>query len=788
GVAHPEELAATQLPVSYPLYQRFRAQSALFARTAGWIAPVPFDVVLNQGTQRIWGQFVTPSYFATFGIRPALGGFFDASWDTPGRAPAVVVSDRFWREHLAGDPAIAGRALRINGRPVTVLGVAQPGFLGASPIFFTADLFLPVTADPAFAPELNRGAGGILDDPAAANLRVTARLRPGVTLEQAEAALDAVSRQFAREHGADAAATRVRRTFLVPGGRVIPMRKQDLPYFGSVLIVLAALVMLIACASVATMKLAHAASRRREIAVRLALGASRARIVRQLLIEAFLLTGIAGLLGFLASAWLLRSLSHLRMPYPMPVSYDFQPDGRVLLFTLLMTIATGLLFGLAPALQAARTDLAPALKEGGDVRLGSHRRLSLRNLLIVSQVAGSLTLLVILGLLSFGMQGALGMQTGFDPAHLYLISLDPVRDGYTPAQAAAFLPKLLDRVQGLAAVKAAALTETVPVAMVTSSLPISRPGRTRHLDRAIQHVVGKDYFATVGIPLLAGHAFRREDETANTPAVIVSAAFSARFFPGEDPLGQPIDIGTDDPAPSRTLPGSFDYRGAGSPRTAVIAGVVGDIAEGLIVEKPRPVIYFPLRAADYAQPSPAGLTLIVRAVPGVDPIAQVRREAALLDPNVTTFHARSLHDHVEEFMTMLRSAAWTYLVVGIFGYILSAVGLAGVTAYTVQRRRRELGIRMALGATAGRVVALVVKEGAALAGIGTLLGICGGLAGSRGLAAFNSGAGRVTTVDPYDPRVIGGAALLLGLSALIACYLPARRSACIDPAVTLRQE
>ena len=318
--------------------------------------------------------------------------------------------------------------------------------------------------------------------------------------------------------------------------------------------------MLIACASVANMKLARAAARRSEIAVRLALGASRGRIVRQLLVESLLLTGAAGLFGFLASAWLMRAMSYQRMPYPMPVAYDLHPDVRVLLVTLLMTVATGLLFGLAPALQAVRTDFAPALKAGGEIPLGRHRRFSLRNLLIVSQVAGSLTLLVVLGLLSAGIQTTLGVQEGFNPAHLYLLSLDPARDGYTPAQTAAFLDKVLNRVQALPSIAAATLTESVPVSMPMSIVPVARPGSTRRLDRALKHVVGKDYFATAGIPIQAGRTFRREEETRDTATVVVSAALASLYFPGEDPIGRRIEIGNPDLAPARTLPGSYDYR------------------------------------------------------------------------------------------------------------------------------------------------------------------------------------------------------------------------------------
>jgi predicted permease len=409
--------------------------------------------------------------------------------------------------------------------------------------------------------------------------------------------------------------------------------------------------------------------------------------------------------------------------------------------------------------------------------------------LIVSQVAGSLTLLVLLGLLSIGIQSTLGIQAGFNPARLYLLSIDPVRDGYTPDRAAELLHKLLDRVQALPSVQAAALTESIPVAMQFEGVPVFRKSSGK-FERVVKHVTGKDYFATTGIPVLGGVGFQRDDEAAQTPSVVVSAAFAAAFFPGEDAIGRSLEIGTNEPSPGSTLPGSFDYRSLAGQhvQTVTVVGIVGDVAEGLVAQKPRPAIYFPLRKADYAQPSPDGVTLIVRAVPGVDALAAVRREVAALDTNLTTFRAQSMHDHVEEFMTMLHAATWTYAVVGIFGYVLAGVGLAGVTAYTLQQRRREIGIRMALGARPANVLAVVMKEGLALVGIGSVLGLAGALAGARLLAFMNSTVTKVTSTNSDDPKVVVGSVALLALLALAACYLPARRSTRIDPAITLRQE
>ncbi|HYL34350.1 MAG TPA: ABC transporter permease [Bryobacteraceae bacterium] len=791
-VPRPDELVALQLPVSFPSYRRFREQRDLFSSTAAYVAPAPFSVSVNGGAERMWGHLVTASYFATLGVRPVLGRFFDPAQEQPGQAASVVVSYRFWQQRLGADASFVGKSVRINGQPVTVIGVAPLDFLGASPLFFPADLWIPVSVGGRVAPEL---AGDALERWDLSMFRVVGRLQKGVAAASAEAALDAVARQIEQENGDANRNRKGRRVRLVQGGKVLPLRKQDVPFFSSFFLVMAGLVMLIACANVANMMLARAAGRRREIAVRLSLGASRARLIRQLLTESLIVSAGAGVLGFLASAWLLSLSLQVRMPLPMPLRYDFRPDGRVLLFTMALTMLTGLVFGLAPALEATRADLAPALKRGGNVLLGRHRALSLRNVLMVSQLAGSLALLVILGILALGIQTTLGIQAGFDPHGLYLISLDPVRDGYSAREAADFFEKLLDRVHRLPSIASASLTETVPVSMAGAGVTFAAVGTggggVRQMQSAGRHVVGKDYFDTTGIPILAGRSFRREDETGPPRAVIVSEALVRQVWPGEDPLGRRIEIENVDLAPPLVLPGSFDFRPQIIEKRRLafeVVGVAGDVGEGLIVQKPPPVIYFPLRTADYARPSLEGVTLMIRGVPGADAIGSVRREIAAMSQQVTPFHARSMPEQIEQFMGVLRMAAWTYGVVGVFGLILASVGLAGVTAYSVTQRAREIGIRMALGARPGNVLALVMREGLALVAAGTLLGLAGAWAGSRMLAAISSTAGRVNSTSTSDPVVLFGAPLLLAALALAACYLPARRSMGIDPAVVLRQE
>ena len=778
-VSNPDQLVALQLPASYPSYKHYRELTGMFSSTLAYLAPVPFGVALNGKTERTWGHLVTPSYFATLGVRPALGRVFDPPQE---QSTSVVVSYRFWQNHLAADPAIVGKTLRINGRPCVVMGVGPKDFLGASPALFAADLWMPLSTDAGIAPEL---AGNALEQRDLTMFQIAGRLKPGVSIERAEAELNAVAdREAQAEEFQSDRREQKRRVTLVSGGKMLPIRKQDLPFFKEFLMVMAGLVVLIACSNVANMMLARAAGRRREIAVRLAMGASRARLIRQLLTESMLVAAGAGVLGFLASVWLMRWASQMKMPYPIPISFDMNPDLRVLLFTMGLTCFTGLVFGLAPAIESTRTDLAPALKQGGNIQLPSHRRWSLRNGLVLCQMAASLTLLLLTGYMGLGIQSNLGLQQGFNPGNLWLIALDPIRDGYSGGQASAFFDKLLSRVRRLPTVTSACLTDTVPVAMAgNAGVTFSDEGKTA--GSALRHTVGQGYFETAGIPVLLGREFRKED----ADAVIVSEDFVRKFWSGRNAVGQHIDIGNGEVSPALgALPGTFDLRPellAKGRRTYAVVGVAQDVAEDFVAQKKHPVIYFPLGAPDFARPSLRGITLMLRAHPGVDAIGAVGREIAAMDPALTPLHARSMLEQIDEFLSPLRAASWTYGMIGAFGLILASVGLAGVTAYSVSQRGREIGIRIALGAQNRDVLALVIKEGLVLVIVGSVIGLAAAWAGIRVLSGLFF---TVASVQSSDPLLLVGAPLLLAGLAMLACYLPARRSMRIDPAVALRQE
>jgi predicted permease len=796
GAVQPDRLVALNNPSSYPNYRRYRELNDIFVSTFAYVAPVPFTVSTGGGSIRAWGHLVTPSYFSTLGVHPSMGRFFDEANDRP--EPAAVISYRFWEDHLGSDSSIVGRTVRINGQSCTIIGIGPSGFFGASPGILASDLWLPVSAGERFAPEL---AGDVLDRRELTMFRVVGRLRPGVTEAAAHTALNAVAQELAQSYGDPGRHRKEPRVNLVAGGMLVPLRKQDVPFLREFLLVLGGLVLLIACANVANMMLARAAGRLREIAVRLSLGAGRARLVRQLLTESLLLAAGAAIPAYPLCIWFMHLFSRFRMPWPIPVSFDLTPDWRALVFTFAVTAATGLAFGIVPARQAARSNLVSSLREGGG-GVRRRRALGMCNGLMLGQIVASLSLLLLTGYLGFGIQTTLGVQEGFNPRNLYLVSLDPVRDGYPPARAAAFFDRLLERLKSTRGVVAACLTDTLPVATdgnagvqfaglhdATGSSTVPCMACDEKANAARAHLVGRDYFETAGIRILAGRSFQRKDEADDVATVIVSQYAVDAFWKNQDPIGQRIQLRNQTASGGFGMwPGTMDYRSRlidAEIRTFEVIGVAGDVSEDIIASKKHPAIYFPLRPADYAQPSLRGVTLMLRAAPGFDAIGAVRREIANMDSAITPFNATSMTEHIAQFMGALSGASWTYGLLGFFGVVLASVGLAGMTAFSVATRAHEIGVRMALGAQKSDVLALVMKEGATLVLVGTGIGLALAWAGIRSLsAAFFT----LATVKASNPVLLAAAPTLLAALALAACYIPARRSTRIDPAVTLRAE
>ncbi|HML18538.1 MAG TPA: ABC transporter permease [Bryobacteraceae bacterium] len=759
--------------ISYPYFEQYRDRHDLFAGAAAVMQAVPFGVALDPSSkpERIFGQIVSPEYFSVFGVGPSLGRVFDPSIDKPGEPALVVVSERFWRSHLHADPSAIGRVIRLNGHSATIAGVAAKDFLGVMPVI-AADLFLLSTAPPSTAPEL---AGDVTHNSGAKMFNVVFRLAPGVTMESAEAALDTLARHLDESTLDPERNRKGQRVHMLPAGTVMPMDKQLRPVIFGMYGVLMGLLLTIACMNLANMLLARGAARRKEIAIRLAIGASRFRLIRQLVIESLVIALAGGLAGFLFGDWLAHLVSQVKLPGAIPWQFDIRPDSTVLVFTVALSIIAGLGFGLAPAFAATKADVAPTLKEGGS-GLRAHRRFGLRNILVVCQVAGSLALLLICGFLVLGYNRGSQADVPFDPSQLYLFSIDPIRDGYTPDQAAAFFDNLPDRLRGVGAVQNVALAAAPPFggdAGMTSFTSNTAPGsatQTLTMSSAIRLPVGPRYFASLSIRPIAGREFDDHDQRIDASAIIpiiLSETAAGRMFPHQDALGRRLDQDS---------------------KSYAVVGIVPDLKGGVFSGITNSAVYLPLNHDNLAHPPAAGMTLMVRAGAGSDAVEGVRREIASIDPNITVFNIRTLARALDDDNAALRIGTVFYGGMGIFGLILASIGLAGVTAYSVAQRRKEIGIRMALGARKAQVLRLVLREGSALVAIGSVLGFLFAWMLARSLSAILNVFAQVFQTAANDPRLIAGAPLLLAALAMLACYLPARKSAHIDPLVALREE
>jgi predicted permease len=456
------------------------------------------------------------------------------------------------------------------------------------------------------------------------------------------------------------------------------------------------------------------------------------------------------------------------------VAPDLTPDWHVALFVLALAIVCGIGFSLAPAIRVTKADVTPALKEASTLQLPGYRGFGLRNLLMVVQVTGSLMLLMITGFLVMGLSQASSIQTKFDPHTMYLLSIDPVRDGYAPEKAQALFEKLPERLRTAgAAVRSVALAAQPPFSFEHRTTQLTEEdshGASRVQKPVDEETVGAGYFAALSEPMLAGREFTELDQRtqargSKTLPVVLNETAARGFFGNGDAIGGRL---------------------RGDEHSYGVVGVVRDLKNGLGVS--RSVIYLPLTQRDFARPPAGGMTILVRSDAGTDALSRIRREITSIDPNLNIFYVRTLSDYLELSRSSERFAASAYAGIGVFGLVLSAIGLAGVTAYAVAQRRKEIGIRMALGARKGQVLALVLREGTALIGVGTVLGFLGAFAVAKALSAVTNVFVESLKIGTNDPRLLLGAPLLLAGLAMLACYLPARRAAKIDPLNALRQE
>lgn len=782
GVAHASGLVMAEKPVSYFYVERYREQKNAIVGVAAFQNGVPFNVRLpgeaDGKQQRIFGQLVSPDYFQVMGVDAQRGRVLSAAMDHEGDAPTMVISDRFWRTRLASRPDAVGLSLRINGQAVTIVGIAPQGFEGAFAAQSASELFVPVTAPAAVAPEL---ANDLLHRRNAREFFALAFLAPGVTSAQAESALEGVTRRLdADDPSAPPQSDRSKRVRLLPAGTRVPLppelKRALATFFG----VLMGIVILIACMNLGTMLMARGANRRKEFAIRMSIGASRFRLARQLMSEGMLLSLLGGLLGF-GLAYVLNVLNQqLHNAVDTPGVPELGVDWRAAIFAFGAALICGIGLSVAPALSATKSELTPSLKEGSAMQLPGHRRFGFRNFAMAVQLAGSLVLLLVTGFVIMGFARGYQVQTNFDPKTMAMASIDPVRDGETPEKALDFFSRLPQQLRDSGKFSSIVLTTQPPFATVddddADQFTVDDPQADQRMQQsAIKETVGAGYFAALDEPLLAGREINEVDERSlmeptsgnalRLLPVVINETAANKLFGSTNAIGKHLKDGS---------------------RGYEVVGVVHDLKSGMGIK--QAIAYAPLSRDDFARPPASGITILARIRPGVDGTAALRNVVSGLDPKLVPFHVETLTDQLTISRRQIQSAMRTYGGIGGFGLILSALGLAGVTAYAVAQRKREIGIRMALGANKGQVLRLVMREAVALIAVGTVLGFAGAVLVSKALEAATSVIGDALAMGTNDPRLLVGAPALLAALALLACYLPARAAVRIDPLKALRTE
>ena len=746
------------ISMSWPNFKDYRDQNDVFT---GMIAFQ--NIVLNFSgggePELIGGMIVTGNYFDLLGVKAAIGRTFLPEEDsTPGTHPVVVLSYSAWHRRFGGDPAIVGRAIKLNGLDYTVVGVAAEGFKGTDAIGEGPDCWVPMMMhDQAFI-KVFRDA---FDSRRAMILNVIGRLKPGVTEQQAETAMRAIGRRLEQDFPND---NDKRSVTLIPLNQsTIPPQERSVYLRASgLMLTVVGLVLLIACGNVANLLLARATARRKEIAMRMALGAGRARLIRQLLTESSLLAlagGGAGLLLAVAG----RDLLWAFRPYGMnagDINLSFDP--RVLGYTLLLSLGAGIIFGLAPALQASRADLVTELKEKSGQAAGGRRWFSLRNLLVVGQAALSLVALISAGLFLRSLGNALRINPGFETEKLLLLSFDVDAQGYDKARGMEHYRRVVERVEAIPGVISAAIASARPFGwgfVRSVFVEGQEPSSGGHGILTIVGTVAPKYFETMSIPLVRGRNFTEADRENTPPVVVINEAMAKRFWLNQDAVGK-------------------RFRFFGDDVSQEVIGVVKDSTVQDIGEAPRPVTYLSL-LQDY----PSWVTLHVRTAG--DPselLATVRREAQALDRTMPLMRSATVSELIGEQLWRARMGAALLAVFGLLALILASVGIYGVVAFSVSRRTSEFGIRLALGARPSDVLRLVLGQTLTLVAVGAMIGITGGLIATRTVRNLLYG------MSAIDPATFIGMPLLLLLVALMASYLPARRATKIDPMTALRHE
>ena len=734
--------------VSYPDYVAYRDR----ATTVSGVLAYGGHALSVGGTrpQRVLGGLVSGNYFALLGIRPTIGRTFTPDDDAgPGAHPVAVLSDAFWKEHFGADPAAVNSIVAINGKPFTIVGIAPPGFTGITYADDPEKVWVPLAmqsvAMPATPELFNSGW-----------LRVAGRLRDGATVAQADAEMRVIARQL---NPADTPPDRETsaRVMTMRGG-MSPWEQADLaPVFGLISIV-PALVLLVACANVANVLMARNVSRRKEFAMRQAIGASRGRLVGQLLTESLLLALLSAAAGFAVSFGLTALIEHYG-DVPADVSVLLTPGGRALIATTAVAVLTTLFFGLAPAMTATKFEVLPALKEEGATSTMASGGARLRRVFVVAQVALSLTLLIVAGLFLQSLSKAMRVDPGFDAHGVVTVTFDPDLQGYTASRRAAFVARFVELASSTPGVISAAVTSTLPLSGELNGAPVVGAPADAPA-QAIFASISPKYFETLHMPLVRGRDFSETDTADAPPVAIVNETLGQRLWPAIDPIGKRLRV-ADSTEPWRD-----------------VIGVVRDAKYFRLTEAPRGAYYSPARQQPGSQAS-----LVVRTAgdqsAALSSLTDIARD---LDPDLPLFKVQTLEENMRHSVNLQRAVA---SLLGVFGgvtLLLAAIGIYGVAAHSVSLRTREVGIRMSLGARAMDVSRMFVREGLSLSLFGVAAGLGISAAISKLLTAFLFG------LTPTDTMTFVGGSTILCLVAVVASYLPARRAARVDPLVALRHE
>jgi putative ABC transport system permease protein len=739
------------ITVSYQNWQDWRDQSHSFESVEG-MRPSTIALTGSSGDpERLKSQYATAGLFPLLGVNAALGRTFLLEEDRAGGNPVVLLNYGLWKRRFAGSPEIIGQSVTLDSVPRTVVGVLPAGF----ELIFPADVYLPFTPWAKTLPDDRNWHPGIF---------AMARLKPDVTQEQARTEMVLIAKRLEQQYPDYNTSV---------SANIVGVREQMVKNIRPALLLLlgaVAAVLLIACVNVANLLLARAASRGREIAIRTAMGASRSRVVRQLLTESVLLSFSGGVLGILIAIAALGPLLRLAAG-SVPQALTVELDYRVLLFTLGISIVTGIFFGIVPALRTARLDLRETLNEGsrGSTAGPGHQRT--RGLLVAAEIAMAMLLLVGAGLLLRSFSRLQEVSLGFQPDHLLAADFPLSQNAYAkPEQRFEFFDRLVQRAQSLPGVRSAAATSAVPVNAGGGAIHFNiygRPPKSPHdFTAAGYFTVTPNYFETIGAPVLQGRLFTPSDIEKAPAVVVVNATMAHTYWPNESPIGKRMQLGAlpDDQVPWMQ-----------------VVGVVGDVLQNL-GNAPAAEMYLPYRQADGLLPV-FQLSLVMRtATEPHGAVSSLRTAVAEIDPNQPIVNVRSMEENIATSTSDTRFRTWLIGIFAVLALVLAGVGVYGVMSYTVTQRISEIGVRVTMGAQPTDVFRLIVGEGLRLALIGVVLGLAAALALTRLLKTFLFG------ISAYDPVTFVGVSVLLTLVALAACYFPARRATLVDPLVALRYE